>query len=156
MEQVEVEGKAKTDSECVLEREQMVLDYQATNQLSVKVRNLDSLSGIIDQAIEAGGDLARFQSVGFSIEEPGALKEQARAAAIQDLRSKAEQIAVLAGVEWGRLSYITETGGMAPSVMVVMERAAHVLDAAPTPIMAGELDVRVSVQAAFEAQQPEA
>ena len=145
-----------TGSECTLEREQVVLGYQATNQLTVTVRDLDSLGGIIDEAIEAGGDLARFQNVSFSIEDSEALKDQARAAAIQDLRAKAEQIASLAGVELGRLNYITETGGFAPSPMVVMERASFSAAAAPTPIMAGELDISVSVQAAFEIQQPEA
>jgi uncharacterized protein YggE len=156
MVQLEAVGRPKTGNECVLEREQAVLGYQATNQLSVKVRVLDSLGGIIDEAIEAGGDVARFQNVSFSIENSEALKDQARAAAIQDLRAKAEQIASLAGVELGRLNYITETGGFAPSPMVVMERAAFDARSAPTPIMTGELDITVSVQAAFEIQQPEA
>jgi hypothetical protein len=154
--QLEAVGKPRTGGECVLEREQVVLGYQATNQLIVTVRDMNSLSGIIDGAVEAGGDLARFQNVSFSIEDTEALKDQARADAIQDLRAKAEQIASLAGVQLGRLSYITESGGFAPSPMVVMERAAFADMAAPSPIMAGELDIAVSVQAAFEIQQPDA
>ena len=154
--QLEAVGRPKGGSECVLEREQVVLGYQATNQLTVTVRSMDSLGGIIDGAIEAGGDLARFQNVSFSIEDPTALKDEARAEAIQNLRAKAEQMASLAGVQLGRLSYLTESGGFAPSPMVMMERAAFGDMAAPTPIMSGELDVTVSVQAAFEIIEPEA
>jgi hypothetical protein len=155
--QLEAVGQSKTGSECVLEREQVVLGYQVTNQLSVTVRDMDSLGGIIDGAIEAGGDLARFQNVSFNIEDTTPLKDEGRATAIRNLRAKAEQMASLAGVQLGRLSYITESGGFAPSPMVVMERAAFAADmAAPTPIMSGELDVTVSVQAAFEIIEPEA
>ncbi len=153
--QLEAIGRPKGSSECVLEREQVVLGYQVTNQLTVTVRSLDSLDEIVDGAIEAGGDLARFQNVSFSIEDTTALKDEARAEAIENLRAKAEQMASLAGVQLGRLNYITESGGFAPSPMVVMERAAFADMAAPTPFMSGELDVRVSVQAAFEIIEPE-
>ena len=142
--------------ECVVEWERVILGYDVSNQLSVKVRDLDSVGAVIDEATEAGGDLIRFQGVSFSIEDTKPLRDQARAAAVEDLMAKASLVASLAGVELGDLVYITETGGpIAVTSMVAMERAAFADGATPTPIQAGELQVVVNVQGAFNIQHPE-
>ena len=46
--------------ECVVERARVILGYDATNQLTVKVRDMESIGAIIDEVTEAGGDLTRF------------------------------------------------------------------------------------------------
>jgi hypothetical protein len=147
--------KSAAGEECVVEWERVILGYDVTNQLSVKVRDLDSVGSVIDEATEAGGDLIRFQGVSFSIEDTKPLRAQARAAAVEDLMAKAGVVASLAGVELGDLVYITETGGpIAVTSMVAMERAAFADGAAATPIQAGELQVVVNVQGAFNIQHP--
>ena len=45
------------------------LGYQVNNQLTVKVRDLESVGEIIDQVTEAGGDLTRFQGIRFTIDD---------------------------------------------------------------------------------------
>jgi len=135
--------------ECVTERERVLLGYDVNNQLSVKIRDLAAIGAVIDAVTAAGGDLIRFQGVSFSIEDDQALKDQARAAAVEDLMAKAGQIAALTGVELGELIYITESGGPVISQSFRAEGISFAA-AAPTPIQVGELQVRVSLQAAFD------
>ena len=127
----------------------MILGYQVTNQLTVQLRDLNAIGGIIDAAVEAAGDLTRFHGVSFTIDDPTALEVQARAAAIADLQAKAKQFATLTGVKLGRLRFITETGGPA-AIRSLSERGFAPASAAePTPIQAGELEVVVTVQGVF-------
>ena len=112
---------------------------------------MDDMGGIIDGASEAAGDLVRVNRVTFTIEDPKPLQAQAREEAIADLLAKASAMARLAGVELGRLVFLTETGGGAPQSFARMESAAVFGIAAgqSTSILAGELDVNVNVQGVF-------
>ena len=139
---------------CFTEHERVIIGYQVNNQLTVKVRDLDSVGEIIDQVTEAGGDLTRFQGISFTIEENEALQEEARAAAIEDLLAKSSQAANLTGVELGQLIFITESGGPVQAQFQAERAFAVSALAAPTPIMAGELTVVVTMQAVFEIQAP--
>ncbi len=130
-----------------------VTGYQVSNQLTVKIRDLDRISQIIDEVTVAGGDLTRFQGINFSIEDTKPLEEQARAAAVADLMAKANQLAALTGVTLGKPFSISETGGFSPQRVAYLEAASFDRAmSAPTPIMAGEVDVVVSIQAMFAIQ----
>ena len=96
--------------ECVMERETVILGYEVSNQQSVKIRDLGSIGEAIGAVTDAGGNLIQFQGVSFTIKDGQALKDLARAAAVEDLMSKANQTAILPGVELGELVYINESG----------------------------------------------
>jgi uncharacterized protein YggE len=133
----------------VVHHEQVIVGFQVTNQLTARVRDLDAVGGIIDDVAKAGGDLTRFQGVGFAIEDTQALQDQARAAAVADLLAKANQIASLAGVKLAAPFFITEAGGLSP--FASGERLAFASPlAVPTPILGGEVEVVVTLQAAFD------
>ena len=146
--------KQRIGQECFLEREQVIVGYNVTNQLTVKVRDLDSVGEVIDEMTEAGGDLIRFQGVSFTIEDTEELQDQARADAVADLIEKATRVAGLAGVELGRLVFITETGSPTVTRAALQERVSFASSGAPTPILTGEVDVVVTVQGAFEIREP--
>ena len=135
---------------CRLEFERVLTGYQVTNTLTVKVRNLDNMDIIIDGASEAAGNLIRVNRVSFTIEDIKPLQNQAREEAIADLLSKAATMAELAGVELGKLVYLTESGGSSPQSFAKMESAAFAMgpDTASS-ILAGELNVNVNVEAIF-------
>lgn len=138
---------------CFQEREQVIIGYQVTNQLTVKVRELDNLGNVIDQVTEAGGNLIRFQGVNFTIEDARALEEEARAAAAADLVAKADQIAALTGVSRGLPVFISEVSGSVPQPLAFRNQALMDFEsAAATPILTGELDVVVTLQAVFAIQ----
>lgn len=136
--------------ECYTEYEQVLLGFQVTNQLTVKVRDLDNVGQIIDRTTDAGGDLTRFQNVSFTFEDSKGLEDQARESAVKDMMAKAQQVASVAGVELGMLVYVTETGGPRPvsfdTSRVMMAKA----ESAPTTILSGEMKVSITVQGVFE------
>jgi uncharacterized protein YggE len=127
---------------------QTITGFHVSNQVTVKIRDLNTVGSIIDEVVAAGGNLTRFQGVSFSIEDPKPLEEQARAAAVADLTAKANQLADLTGVELGNLVSISESGGFPQPVAV--ERAFFAADmASQTPIVPGEVDVMITLQATF-------
>ena len=137
-------------SECRVEFERVLIGYQVTNTLTVKVRDLDKMGNIIDGAAEAAGNLVRINSVRFTIEDTKPLQNEAREEAIADLLTKANAMAALAGVELGKLVFLTESGGGVPQSFARPEAAAAFGFASQsTSILAGELDVNVSVQGVF-------
>lgn len=136
--------------ECVTERERALLGYDVNNQLSVKIRDLSAIGEVIDAVTDAGGGLIRFQGVSFTIEDDKALKEQARAAAVEDIMAKADQVGALTGVALGELVYIAESGGSVFTQSIRSEGIAFASAAPPTPIQLGEMQVSVNLQAAFD------
>ena len=145
-------GANQTD--CFKDRERVLIGYQVTNQLSVKLRALDSVGSLIDDITAAGGDLMRFQGVSFSIEDTQALEIGAREAAAADLMAKATQIANLTGVALGKPVFITEVSHSAPKALPLAMRDSMMgLQAAvETPILTGELDVVITLQALYAIQ----
>ena len=138
-------------SECRVEFERVLVGYQVTNTLNIKVRDLDNMGNIIDGATESAGNLVRINRVSFAIEDTKPLQIEAREEAIADLLTKANAMAELAGVELGKLVFLTEAGGGAPQSFARVESAAAFGFGADqaTSILAGELDVNVSVQGVF-------
>ena len=136
--------------ECYTEFEQVLLGFQVTNQLTVKVRDLENVGAVIDRTSDAGGNLTRFQNVRFTIEDSKVLEDQARESAVKDMMAKAEQVASVAGVELGMLVYVTETGRPAPVSFDTSRVMMAMAESAPTPILSGEMKVSVTVQGTFQ------
>ncbi len=125
--------------------------FVVSNQLSIKVREMDHVSEVLDDAISAGGDAVRVNNVSFTVDEPERYLEEARQKAMEDARQRAEQLASLAGVTLGKARSISESGGAPPPVFAraafdVAQGAAL----APTPISPGETEVRLSVFVVYE------
>ena len=137
-------------TECRTEFERVLVGYQVTNTLTVKVRNLDSMGSIIDGASEAAGNLVRINKVNFIIEDSKTLQNMAREEAIDDLLTKANSMASLAGIELGKLVFLRESGGFLGQPSARMESAAFgFVGDHSTDILSGELDVHVNVQGVF-------
>lgn len=139
---------------CYQEWQQVLTGYLVSNTVKAKVRDLESLSPVIDAATAAGGDLTRFNRLSFAIEDTAALQERARAAAVADLQERAGQLAEFGGVALGELISIAETG-FAPPERADLSKAALAMESADasaersTPIAAGQLSVEVTVQGTF-------
>ncbi len=126
--------------------------YSAHNTLNARVRELESLSDIIDDAIAAGGDIIVVNSVQFMIEDPTPLQAQARTLAVKDAEVKAQTLAEASGVTLGKPITITETSRFAGPPIAFAEEAAFADDSArtSTPIQAGELTVTINVTVVYE------
>jgi hypothetical protein len=127
-------------------REPRITGYTITNTVEAKVRKLDSLSKVIDDATLAGGDNARFQGVRFDIENNEKLLEQAREAAMKNAKAKADQLAKLGGVTLGKPISISETQSSNPPPKLAAESfAAPAAGGQATPIQPGTGSVTVDV-----------
>lgn len=136
---------------CRVEFERVLTGYQVNNTLTVKVRDLDDMGGIIDGATKAAGNLVRINRASFTIEDTKPLQNEAREEAIAEMLTKANAMAELAGVELGKLVFLTESGSGVPQSFSRIESVGARAFASdqPTSILAGELDVNVNVQGVF-------
>ena len=125
-------------------QEQVVVGYRVTNMVTAKIRDIDNAGVIIDAVAEAGGDLTRINSIGFSVDDPSVYYEQARQEAMADANSKAEQLAALAGVTLGEPTYISEGTQASPIIMMAKAEVSFV-----TPINPGEVEISLNVQVAY-------
>ena len=125
--------------------------YSVNNTVSAKVRELESISDIIDDAAAAGGDIVVVNSIQFMVEDPTPLQAQARALAAKDAAAKAQTLAEASGVALGKPVAITETtsGGSPPIAFAKAEEFAADSARSSTPIEAGELTVVVNVTVVY-------
>lgn len=126
---------------------QRLIGYRVTNELRVKVRELDNAGAVIDAATAAGGDDVVVGGLSFTIEDNTALLEAAREAAWNDAEAKARQLAQLSGASLSGVISITETidHSFPP---IYFEHAAGEADGM-TPIEPGRSDVTVTIHVVF-------
>ena len=111
-----------------------VVAYQASNMVTVMVRDLASLGGLIDALAGAGAN--RLYGIGFDVSDPRPSVDAARREAVADARAKAELYAEAAGVTLGPVVTIRENVGMGgPEPLrakAAMEMAAPVAEGTVT------------------------
>jgi uncharacterized protein YggE len=121
--------------------------YEASNNVSIRVRSFDKLGGLLDNLVTSGANQIR--GVELTLAEPGPLRDKARAAAMKDAIRKAEILADTAGVRIVRLFSASEDLPEAPRP-VAMRMAADAVARPQVPIEAGEQEIRGRVTAVFE------
>ena len=137
-----------------VKEEEIVIGYRVTNMVTAKIRDIDKAGVIIDAVAEAGGDLTRIDSIGFSIDDPSAYYEEARQKAMADAKAKAEQLAELAGVKLGKPTFISEGIQIPPPIYPreIYVGEAPIPAPPPTPISPGELAISLTIQVAYAIQ----
>jgi len=121
------------------EGQPQVVGYTASNTVEVRVRDLDVLGRLLDNAVQAGGN--RIEGLRFEVSDPSRVLDRAREAAWSDAEHKATQMAELAGVALGPVISISETSRTpGPIVREELERAAAV------PVKPGSKTLEVNVQ----------
>lgn len=124
-----------------------ITGYRVDNTLNVKIRDLDRAGEVLDAATAAAGDEVRVNGVSFVLEDNDALLVAARAAAWEDAKAKAEQLAELAGVTLGAPLTIAESVGSVP--VPYFARAEEAAGDAATPIQPGQETVSVDLTVTF-------
>ena len=128
---------------------QKLLGYRITNTVTIKVRDIDKTSDVLDGATAAGGDLTQVQGISFTIDEPDALRDQAREDAVNDAKARAQRLADTAGVKLGDPISITEGSVSLPVPMKSIALDSRGAAEQATPIQPGELDIDLTVQVVF-------
>ncbi len=130
-----------------------ITGYIVQNQSQVKVRNLDTVSEVLDAAIEAGGDAVRVNGISFTVEDPDAFLADARTEAVENAREHAQVLADAAGVTLGAPMAISESTSF-PGPYPVFERSAQDGGAGgSTPVSPGEQELSVYVSVVFSIEE---
>src|SRR5215211_3388693 len=123
-----------------------VTGYHVSNMVTVKIRQLDQAGTLLDQVVQAGAN--SIQGISFSVENPEALLDQARKAAIENARARATQLAGASGTAVGDVLVISENIGAQPIPMPAFARAEGAADQA-APVQPGQQSFSVDVQVTF-------
>jgi uncharacterized protein len=118
-----------------------------TVRLSLRavLRDVSTAGEVVHRALAAAGEAAQLDSLTFGVTDPAAAAAQARAAAFADARSRAEQLATLAGRALGRVESVEEATG-APPAPRPLTRGGAVAMAASLPVEAGDQLVQAAVE----------
>jgi hypothetical protein len=120
-----------------------LIGFQATNQVTIKIRDIGQLPAVLDRAIAAGAN--EMSGIEFVVSEQAKLLDKARIEAIADARRKAELYASAAGMKVGRVMAISEEGPtQTPRAYQTMRAGAA------TPIAPGEQMLRAVVTVSYE------
>ena len=125
--------------------------YQASNQLSVRFRDIGETGKVLDALVSEGAN--QISGPNLTIDKPEAALDEARVKAIAAGRARAELYARALGMRVVRLLSVSESGGYAPPPpmppMVMARMAAQESD---TRIDAGEQKLQISLSMTFELQ----
>ena len=126
--------------------------YRVNNTVRAKIRDLATLSDVIDNAASAGGNSIVINSIQFMIDDTAPLQTEARSLAVKDAEAKAQVLAEASGVRLGEPITITESTRFEGSPIPFATAEATFDDAArtSTPISSGELAVTVTVTVVYE------
>ena len=131
------------------QQDPVIIGYQATNQVSVRQRKLDSFGRVIDTLVANGAN--QVNGPAFQIDNPDAAMDEARLEAMKKVRARAELYARAAGLRVVRVLTIGENAGWSPSQPQVMFARAEMAGAPKSsPVAAGELELTVTVSASYE------
>jgi hypothetical protein len=124
--------------------------WEASNQVNVTVRDIESVGDVVDAATAAGA--TNVNGITFRVDDPTAAEATARSAAVADARTKADQLAADAGVNIIGIVSISESGGQAPQpiFMARSEMAFDAAGAAATPVLPGQVELSISVFIQYE------
>ena len=119
-----------------------ITGYRVTNQLTVRIRAIDTSGALLDKVITAGAN--RVNGVSFEISDSKALADKAIQAAILEAKRRAELMAEAAGVKLGAIQSINAGEGGGPPVFRAMAMKTDAMPPAPSPVMGGTQEVNAS------------
>jgi uncharacterized protein YggE len=124
-----------------------IAGYEVRQSLTVRVRDLERLGAVIDEAVSLGVNQAG--GIHFALADPDTVLTEARQKAVADALARAEALAEAAGVTLGPIREITEH--MVGGPPVPKAASAMMRDMAEAmPVEAGEIDYRAQVTITFE------
>jgi len=132
---------------------QVLQGYQVSQNVSVKVRDLDKIGEVIAKTTEQGAN--QIGNVSFTIDDEYELKNEAREMAIEKAKEKAEMMAEQAGMKLGAVKSVYESADVAYPVPMYanakLEMASDQAVGLGAPsIQTGQNEIRVEVTLVYE------
>lgn len=130
---------------------QLLRGYQVSQNLRVKIRDLTKISAVLQTAGEVG--VNQISGVTFSIDDPDALRQQAREKAIADANRKAAYLSKATGMRLSKVISVNEYTPDAPYGFnkSYAEGLGGGLVTAPAPqVESGSLEVKINLNVTYE------
>jgi uncharacterized protein YggE len=131
---------------------QRLRGYSVSQNVHVKIRDLEKVGDIVGKAGSLGAN--QIGGISFSVDDPEALKAEARVKALENAKDKAEALAEIAGVKLRRVVSFSESFGGTPQPYYYARDAAagaEAQSAAPT-LEAGSSEINATVNITYEIQ----
>jgi uncharacterized protein YggE len=122
--------------------------YTVSNNVTVRVRALETLGAILDQSVTVGANT--IGGISFAVAESTHLYDEARKLAFSDALRKGRLYADAARVELEAIRAITEQSYGQPQPYMMRDKAMAMEAAAPVPVEAGELTFAIDVSVTWE------
>ena len=129
----------------------LITGFEIVNQLRVTVRDTEQLGELLDAAVNAGAN--SIYGVTFYVDDQTEASSDARVEAVENARTKAEELAAAAGMTLGPVVAISEgTSPLISPVYDMGQRAGGGMAQAAVPVEPGSTTVAVDVVMTFELQ----
>jgi len=125
-----------------------IVGYQVSNNVTVRLHNLEKLGIVLDQMVTAGSNTVN--GIRFGVAEPKPLQDKARRLAMADALDKATLYSNAAGVCLSRIKTIAEHGGHVPEQPIAMRTMAMDEMQSAVPVQAGEVGFTATVAVTWE------
>ncbi len=130
---------------------QRITGYQASSNLTVKVRDIDRANDVIDGATAAGAN--QVGGMSFDVDDKTKAQNEAREKAVAEAKRKAQDAARIAGFRLGNIvNYQESFGGGMPPVPLMARAEADKAMGAPTQVEPGSSEIVVTVSLSYELQ----
>ncbi len=126
-----------------------ITGYQVTQSYEIKVRDLTKISAILDGLVSSGAN--QVNNLGLQIENPDALKSQARKLAIDAAKKKAAELEKQVGISLGKIINFVEGSSGYPVPMYYDTKAVGMGGGSSEPaISTGENDIIINVTITYQ------
>lgn len=128
-----------------------IIGYELTQTVAVKIRDFDTINTIVGGLSEAGAN--QISDISFTIDDPGAYKNQARIKALKAIEQRARVLSRETSLELGRIVGISESGALPISAVFARnQKVGADLEetAVPAPIAIGVQEISVTLTVSYE------
>lgn len=124
-----------------------ITGYQASNTVSLKVRDIARLGEVLDALVASGANQVNGPS--FEIDQPEAVYDEARREALELAQARAAMYAQALGLRVRRIVSVSEGAGFQPP-MPMMKSMAMDARMEAAPVSPGETTLSASLDVVFE------
>ncbi|MGH8031561.1 MAG: SIMPL domain-containing protein [Luteimonas sp.] len=125
-----------------------ITGYQASNTVNVKVRDIAKLGRVLDALVASGANQVNGPS--FEIDQPEAVYDQARRAALEKAQTRATMYARSLGMQVRRIVSISEGGGFVRPMPMMQAMAMDRAASPETSVSPGETTLSANLDVVFE------
>jgi len=136
------------------DRNQRITAYSATQNLEIKIKEIEKINDVIDTATLNGANIVGNVNFTFSDELREKLEEKAREEAVKEAKNKAKSLAKISGIRLGRLINVYESNNnyaplknYAPQALGGLKEDSSIT---PTNITPGEETISITITLSYE------